>query len=139
MVDSCAWLEYFADGPNAEYFARPIESPDTLLVPSITLLEVFRQILHQRSESDALLAAAVMHQGQVVDLDLALAFGAAKLGVENKLPLADSILLATARRFGATVWTQDEYLEGVPGVNYRPQAQPSPPGRRRSTRDTVKG
>ena len=121
VVDCSGWLEYFTDGPNADYFARPIETPDTLVVPSITLLEVFRQILHQRSETDALRAAAVMQQGQVVELDPPLAFGAAKLGVECRLPLADSILLATARRFGATVWTQDEGFEGLPGVNYRPK------------------
>jgi len=119
VVDCSGWLEYFADGPNADYFAPPIESPATLVVPSITLLEVFRRILHYRSESDALRAAAVMQQGQVVELDPPLAFGAAKLGVECKLPLADSILMATARRFGATVWTQAESFEGLPGVNYR--------------------
>lgn len=119
VVDSSAWLEYFADGPNAEYFARPIEAPAGLVVPSITLLEVFKRLLQQRSESDALQAVAVMQQGQVVDLDAPLALSAAKLGVESKLPLADSVILATARRFGATVWTQDRDFDGVPGVNYR--------------------
>jgi toxin FitB len=119
VVDSSAWLEYFADGPNAEYFARPIEAPAGLVVPSITLLEVFKRLLQQRSESDALQAVAVMQQGQVVDLDAPLALSAAKLGVESKLPLADSVILATARRFGATVWTQDEDFDGLPGVKYR--------------------
>lgn len=119
VVDSSAWLEYFADGPNAGYFAPPIETPATLVVPSITLLEVFKRLLQQRTESDALQAIAVMQQGQVVDLDAPLALGAAKLGVESKLPLADSIIMATARRFAATVWTQDDDFEGLPGVNYR--------------------
>jgi toxin FitB len=119
VVDSSAWLEYLADGPNAEYFARPIEAPAGLVVPSITLLEVFKRLLQQRSESHALQAVAVMQQGQVVDLDAPLALSAAKLGVERKLPLADSVILATARRFGATVWTQDEDFDGLPGVNYR--------------------
>lgn len=119
VVDSSAWLEYFADGPNAEYFARPIEAPAGLVVPSITLLEVFKRLLQQRSESDALQAVAVMQQGQVVDLDAPLALSAARLGMESKLPLADSVILATARRFGATVWTQDEDFDGLPGVNYR--------------------
>lgn len=119
LVDSSAWLEYFADGPNAEYFARPIEAPAGLVVPSITLLEVFKRLLQQRSESHALQAVAVMQQGQVVDLDAPLALSAAKLGVERKLPLADSVILATARRFGATVWTQDEDFDGLAGVNYR--------------------
>jgi predicted nucleic acid-binding protein len=119
VVDGSAWLEYFADGPNAEYFARPIEAPAGLVILSITLLEVFKRLLQQRSESDALQAVAVMQQGQVVDLDAPLALSAAKLGVERKLPLADSVILATARRFGATVWTQDEDFDGLPGVNYR--------------------
>ncbi len=118
-MDSSAWLEYFADGPNAEYFARQIEAPAGLVVPSITLLEVFKRLLQQRSESHALQAVAVMQQGQVIDLDAPLALSAAKLGVENKLPLADSVILATARRFGATVWTQDEDFDGLAGVNYR--------------------
>ncbi len=119
VVDSSAWLEYFADAPNAGYFAPPIEAPSTLVVPSITLLEVFKRLLQQRSESDALQAVAVMQQGQVVNLDAPLALSAAKLGVERKLPLADSIIMATARRFGATLWTQDEDFEGLPRVNYR--------------------
>ncbi len=121
VVDSSAWLEYFADGPNAEHFARPIEAAATLVVPSITLLEVFKRMLQQRSESDALQAVAVMQQGQVVDLDAPLALSAAKLGVDSKLPLAGSIIMATARWFGATLWTQDEDFEGLPGVNYRPK------------------
>ncbi len=119
VVDSSAWLEYFADGPNAEYFARPIEAPAELVVPSITLLEVFKRLLQQRSESHALRAVAVMQQGQVADLDAPLALSAATIGVESKLPLADSVILATARRFGATVWTQDEDFDGISGVKYR--------------------
>ncbi len=119
VVDSSAWLEYFADGPNAEYFARPIEAPAELVVPAITLLEVFKRLLQQRSESHALRAVAVMQQGQVVDLDAPLALSAATIGVESKLPLADSVILATARRFGATVWTQDEDFDGISGVKYR--------------------
>jgi predicted nucleic acid-binding protein len=85
------------------------------------LLEVFKRLLQQRSESDALQAVAVMQQGQVVGLDAPLALSAAKLGVESKLPLADSIVMATARQFGATLWTQDEDFQGLPGVNYRPK------------------
>ncbi len=119
VVDSSAWLEYFADGPNASFFAPAIEVTDELIVPSITLLEVFKRLLQQRSESDALQAAAIMRQGKIVDLDGALALSAAKLGVMSKLPLADSIILATARRYDATVWTQDADFDGLPGVKYR--------------------
>ncbi len=119
VVDSSAWLEYFADGPNAGFFAPAIEAAEELIVPSIALLEVFKRLLQQRSESEALQAAAIMRQGKIVDLDGALALSAAAVGVTNKLPLADSIILATARRFDATVWTQDADFDGLPGVKYR--------------------
>ena len=119
VVDSSAWLEYFADGPNAGFFAPAIEATEELIVPSIVLLEVFKRLLQQRSENEALQAAAIMRQGKIVDLDGALALSAAKVGVTSKLPLADSIILATARRFDATVWTQDEDFDGLPGVKYR--------------------
>ena len=119
VVDSSAWLEYFADGPNAGFFAPAIEAIEELIVPSIVLLEVFKRLLQQRSENEALQASAVMRQGMIVDLDGALALSAAKVGVTRKLPLADSIIFATARRFDATVWTQDEDFDGLPGVKYR--------------------
>jgi len=118
VVDSSAWLEYFADGPNAKHFAAVIEKPDGLLVPSITLLEVFKRIAQQRGESAALQYVAVMRRSAVVDLDAALALRAAALGVRHKLPLADSVVYATAQAAGATVWTQDADFDGLPGVNF---------------------
>lgn len=119
VVDSSAWLEYFADGPNASFFATPIERPDELVVPSLTIYEVFKRVLQQRDESDALRAVAVMQQGAVVDLDARLAVSAARLSIDAKLPMADSIVLATARQYGARMWTQDVDFDGLPGVQYR--------------------
>ncbi len=121
VVDSSAWLEYLADGPNAGYFAPAIEAPEELIVPTISLYEVFKRILQQRSEGEALQAIALMQQGEVVELDAPLALAAARLGVDARLPLADSIILATARRHGATLWTQDEDFDGLPDVRYRPR------------------
>lgn len=118
VVDSCAWLEYFADGPNAEHFAHVIEYPDELLVPSITLLEVFKRIAQQRDEAIALQYVAVMRQSVVVDLDAALALRAASLGRRHKLPLADSVVYATARAADAPVWTQDADFEGLERVKF---------------------
>jgi len=118
LVDSSGWLEYLADGANAEFFARAIEDLERLIVPTISLLEVFKRVLQQRSENEALRAVTVMQQGKVVDLDAELALSAAKLGRENRLPLADSVILATARKFGATLWTQDSDFEGLEGVRY---------------------
>lgn len=118
VVDSSAWLEYFADGPNAGHFAAAIEAPDGLLVPAITLLEVFKRVCQQRDESAALQCVAVMQQSTVVDLDAALALKAAALGLRHKLPLADSIVYATAQAAGATVWTQDKDFDGLTGVRF---------------------
>ena len=118
LVDSSAWLEYLADGPNAGRFATTIQATADLLVPTIVLLEVTRRVYQQRGEDAALQAAAVLHHGRIVPLDSAIALAAAHLGVSEKLPLADSIILATARQFGATLWTMDADFEGQQGVKY---------------------
>jgi predicted nucleic acid-binding protein len=119
VVDSSAWLEYFANGPNASFFAPAIEQADDLLVPSLTLHEVFKRILQQTDEGHALQAVAVMQQSTVVDLDARIALDAARISVKNKLPMADSIILATAWAYEATVWTQDEDFKEIPGVRFR--------------------
>lgn len=121
VVDSSAWLEYFADGPNAQHFAAPIEKPGKLIVPSITLLEVFKRVAQQRDENAALQCIAVMQQGSVVDLDRALALSAAAMGLRHKLPLADSVIYATAQSRDALVWTQDADFDGLPGVRFWPR------------------
>lgn len=118
VVDSSGWLEYFADGANADFFAPAIEATDELLVPSLSLFEVFKRVLQQRTEADALRAIALMRQGRVVELSDTLALGAARLSVDLKLPLADSIILHTARVHGATLWTQDAHFETVAGVAF---------------------
>ena len=120
VVDSSAWLEYFADGPNADHFAGAIEDSSTLVVPSITLLEVFKRISRQRDEATALQYIAVMQQGEVVPLDAGMALSAAALGLRHKLPLADSIIYATAQQLRALVWTQDSDFDGLAGVRYWP-------------------
>jgi predicted nucleic acid-binding protein len=120
LVDSSAWLEYFADGPNAAYFAPAIEKTLELLVPAVVLFEVFKRVLQQRSEKEALAAVSVMQQGEVVDFTGALALKAARLSQVHKLPMADSIILATARAHGAVIWTQDADFDGMEKVNFRP-------------------
>ncbi len=118
VVDSSAWLEYFADGPNADFFSAAVENTENLVIPVITLYEVFKRVLQQRGENAAMQAVALMQQGQVVELSTALALSAAQLSHELKLPMADSLILATARRYGATLWTQDNDFEGIEGVRY---------------------
>lgn len=118
VVDSSGWLEYIAGGPNAGFFAKAIESTGELVVPTLSLYEVFKRILQQREEGDALQIIAVMHQGQVAELSSDLALQAARLSRDLRLPMADSIMLATARAFDATFWTQDADFDGIAGVKY---------------------
>ncbi|WP_310487295.1 type II toxin-antitoxin system VapC family toxin [Chamaesiphon sp. VAR_69_metabat_338] len=121
IVDSSAWLSYFAGDGNAEYFVEPIENTTDLLVPSITLAEVFKIILRQRDEDVALAAIAQMEQGEVIVLDSRLAIDAAYYGIKYKLPLADSIIYATAMKYDAIIWTQDNDFESLDRVNYFPK------------------
>lgn len=120
VVDSSAWLEFFADGPNAAAFAPPLMERRALVVPSITIYEVFKVVFRQRGEDAALQATALMQQGLVVELSSSLAMVAAKTSLELALPMADSIILATARLHSAALWTQDEHFSGLTGVHYFP-------------------
>lgn len=120
VVDSSGWLEYFADGPNATAFAPAIQKPGELIVPTLSLYEVFKRVLQQRDEGDALRAVALMQQGIVVDLTSSLALSAAKLSVDLGLPMADSVMLATARAYDGVLWTQDAHFRDVDGVRYIP-------------------
>ena len=118
VVDSSGWLEYFADGPNASEFARVVESPATLLVPTLSLFEVFKRICQQVGEEEGLKKIALMEQGQVIDLDRATALEAASLSLRHGIAMADSVMLATARRHKATLWTQDADFQGIADVRY---------------------
>jgi len=118
IVDSSGWIEYFIDGPNADYFAAAIENTDDLIVPAITLTEVYRWMLREATESEALAAAAAMKQGKVVPLDDQLSILAAELSHRHKLPLADGIIYTTAKHQNAELITQDADMEGLPGVTY---------------------
>jgi len=123
VIDSSAWLSYFAGDNNADLFSKPIEALDKLLVPSITITEVFKSVLRQRNEELALQVVAHMKQGTVIALDGELAINAAVFGAELKLPLADSIIYATARKFNAVVWTQDADFKGLESVKFYPKAK----------------
>lgn len=118
VVDSSGWLEYFAGGENASFFASAIEDTDNLLVPVICVYEVFKRLIQQRGLSAAQTHIGDMHSGQILDLDASLALSAAQISVDLKLPMADSLILATARAHQATLWTQDEHFEGLEGVQY---------------------
>ena len=123
VVDSSGWLEYFADGPSAGFFAPAIEDAADLIVPTLSLYEVFKRVLQQRGENAALSAIAVMQQSEVVELTAPLALSAATISVQHKLPMADSVMYATARAFDAMLWTQDADFEHLPRVRFRPASR----------------
>lgn len=118
VVDSSGWLEYFVNGHNSSFFAAAIEDVEHLIVPAITLYEVFKRVYQQRSENDALEVIAHMQHGTVIDIDMSLALEAARIAADEKLPMADSLILATAQHYQATLWTQDIDLQRFPNVQY---------------------
>ena len=125
VVDSSAWLEYFADGPNADSFSAAVQDIENLIVPTICIYEVFKTVLRQRGEDAALITAALMKQGEEADLTSRLALEAARISLDHKIPMADSIILATARAYGAIIWTQDQDFRGLEDVNFFPKKKQS--------------
>ncbi|MGZ8217815.1 PIN domain-containing protein [Methylomagnum sp.] len=121
VLDSSGWIEYFQDGPNADRFAPVATDIAGLLVPSIVLHEVFKFFLRVRGEADARRIALAMRRGRVVPIDETLALSAAKLALEHRLAMADSLIYAAAQQYAATLWTQDDDFEHVPGVRYFPK------------------
>lgn len=118
IIDSSAWLSFFADEPSSDNFLTPIQDKDSLVVPVITIYEVFKVVLREASENEALQVIGAMQKGTVVDLTVSIAISASKLSLKHKLPMADSIILATAQHYNAIVWTQDIDFKDIPGVNY---------------------
>lgn len=118
IVDSSGWLEYFAEGNNASFFAPAIEDTKNLLVPVICIYEVFKRVLQQSGINAAQTNIGDMKLGKIIELNESLALSAAKLSADLKLPMADSIILATARANNAILWTQDEHFNDIDGVKY---------------------
>ena len=121
IVDTSGWLEYFSDGPNADKFATPLQDSSSLIVPVITIYEVFKIVLRESSENEALQAIAAMEKGQVIDLTTSIAMSASKLSIKYNLPMADSLILSTAQLYGCTVWTQDSDFQNIPDVKFFPK------------------
>lgn len=121
VVDSSGWLEYFSDGRNASRFAAPLKDLDSLVVPTVSIYEVFKVLLRESGEEAALQAASAMQRGHVVDLTPQRALSAATFSLKHSLPMADSIILAAAREHAATLWTQDDDFKGLSMVKYFPK------------------
>lgn len=122
VVDASGWLEYFADGPDAAFFAQTLQETGHLVVPTTVVLEVFRHVYRHRGESEALQAAAAMQQAKVEPLDTTAALDAARLCVEHGLSPSAGIALAAARKHDAQLWTLASELRNVRGVRYRPRS-----------------
>jgi len=118
LVDSSGWLEYLSDGPNAGFFEPPLSAPDKLIVPTLCLYEVFKVVLRERGEDHAIQAAALMHQARLIELSAPIALFAARLSLDSKIPMADSIVAATASLFEAVIWTQDEDFKNLKNIKY---------------------
>jgi predicted nucleic acid-binding protein len=120
IIDSSGWLEYFSDGSNAKHYLPPLNDPSSLIVPVITIYEVFKVVLRESAENEALQAVAAMQKGIIIDLNANLAMDASKLSLKHNLPMADSIILATARTHNCVIWTQDSDFQDIENVNYFP-------------------
>ena len=120
IIDSSGWLEYFSDGPNAIHYLPPLKDTSNLIVPVITIYEVFKVVLRESTENDALQAVAAMQKGEIIDLNASIAMNASKLSLQHNLPMADGIILATARAYDCVIWTQDSDFQRIEGVNYFP-------------------
>jgi toxin FitB len=118
VIDSSGWLEYLGNLSNAQFFEQAIQNPEELLVPTVTLYEVYKKLTQSATREAAREAVAIMSDGKIIDMDASLALEAAELSIQHKLPMADSMILATAHHFRATLWTQDAHFKDLPGVNY---------------------
>ena len=118
LVDSCGWIEYFCDSPLADYYSEAIEHVEELVVPVVCILEVFKKIYLEKDENTALIAVAHMRQGKVIPLTESIALAAAVLGIEKRLPIADSIIYATGRAAGADIFTQNEHFRGLENIQF---------------------
>ena len=120
VVDTSGWLEYFEGGRNAKEFSAPLRKWEELVVPTICIYEISKVILRESDENHLLQALAAIQKGKIVTLTPSLSTAAAKISLQYKLPMADSIIYATAKHFDAAVWTQDVDFKGLPNVNYIP-------------------
>ena len=123
LVDSCGWLEWFADGGLAEAYRKYLRRPEELLVPSIVLHEVYKKLKREVGEEKALLAAGHMKRAEVIDLDELLALKAADLAITHHLAMADSIVYATGRYHDSEIITSDADLKDLPGVRFIPKLE----------------
>lgn len=122
IVDSSGWLEYFGGTKNAKFFRQAVRNAKKLIVPTIVIFEVFKKILTETDRKTAIDRVGNMKQGKIVDIDLEISLLAVTISINQKLPMADSLIYACAQLYNATLWTQDSDFKGLPGVKYFPKS-----------------
>ena len=123
VVDSSGWLEYFSGGPNSDKFEIPLKDTSSLIVPVITIYEVFKVVLRETGENEALQVVASMQKGSIITLTTSIAMNASRISLKYSLPMADSIILSTAQSYECVIWTQDSDFENLPNVNFFPKVK----------------
>lgn len=118
ILDSSAWLEYFAGTKYADIFTVFAEDFDNLIIPSITIYEVYKRILIQRDVYSANIAIDFMQNGKIIDLNTEIAKNAAHISYKLKLPMADSLIYATGQIYQARIITLDSDFKGLDNVDY---------------------
>lgn len=121
LVDSFGWIEFFTDGPLAGEYAKYLQRPSEVIVPTIVLYEVYKKIKSAKSEEVALIAVATMQNAQIVPLTEELSLSAADVSLSHRLAMADAIVYASALQEDAKVVTSDKDLKDLPHVIYFPK------------------
>jgi len=118
IIDSSCWVEYFSGTEISKKFINFIHNTIDILIPTIILNEVFKKLIYSVPEKEALFAIAQMEESKIIDLSRDLALEAARYSKLYKLPLADSIIYATAMKYNSEIYTLDKHFEGLPNVKY---------------------
>lgn len=118
VIDSSGWLEYFIAGPNSKFFAEPIKNNPEIIIPTIVIYELWKKISREKGENKAIEVVAQLKRYEIVPLDESLSISAAKLSSQYKMAMADSIIYATAKKYNATLWTQDSDFKDFENVKY---------------------
>ncbi|MCL1948073.1 MAG: type II toxin-antitoxin system VapC family toxin [Chitinivibrionia bacterium] len=119
IVDTSLWIEYFSGRLVNESVKNVAEDKVNLIVPTICIYELYKKSLIEHGETRAKTIVGIMQNGtNVVNLDEEIAKTAAMFSKEHKLPMADSVIYATAKTYNAIIWTQDKHFEGLNSVKY---------------------
>jgi predicted nucleic acid-binding protein len=121
IVNSSCWLEYLMDTKIGAAVAPVVENPAGLIVPTITLYEVYKKLLAEKDEEYAIDVVSYMQGGTVVDITAALSLSAARISRAYKLPMADSIIYATSLHYKSVVFSCDKHFKDIPNIRYFPK------------------